>query len=87
MRKVFDLLKLGWVQFLLLVAALGGVPGIIVLWDRTHPVTQTAGPPPVSPAPAQPAEDKKTGSISKKTIAKPKRQFEPDALRDKYTRD
>ena len=48
-----------------------------------------------------PQQDIKTGSIPKKTVAKPKpaaeppatlvdwikRQFEPDPLRDKYTRD
>ena len=56
----------------------------------------------VQPAkPLPPSEDIKTGSISKKIVVKPKPtgespatlldwlkwQFEPDPLRDKYTRD
>ena len=70
MRKVVDLLKTGWVQILLIVTALGGVPGITDLWDRFHPTPQ------LTRTPDQPAAQSlkkkiETGSLQRKSDSEP----------------
>ena len=80
MHKVLDVLNLGWVQFLLFVGALGGVPGIVLMWDRIHraqPVTVTA--PPLT-APVTTGSTEKPAKKSPAKVQQSEKSFFEDPL-------
>ncbi|WP_157066799.1 hypothetical protein [Hyphomicrobium sulfonivorans] len=77
MPSSLDFMKSFWVQAIILLTALGGVPGILALYDRYN------APPSVATAPAHLPAPTTTGSIAKRPQPKPVRE----TVQEKYLFD